>query len=176
VQEIALCTTDATLAASLEARKRVHEAKLSAEHSQQLQALKESLQNKFSDPAKPVRDSIINDILTLRCPRCRQAFVEFDGCMAVTCSRVACKANFCGICLADCGSSGAAHQHIRTCRYGIGEYHGRRDSIRGMQNAARKDKIMVLLRPLAPALAVGVVESLQKEFRDVGLEFLASDI
>jgi hypothetical protein len=176
VQEIALHTTDATLAASLEARKRVHEAKLSAEHSQQLQALKESFLNKCVDPAENVRNKIIDDILTLHCPRCGQAFTEFEGCMALTCSQEACKANFCAICLADCETSAQAHQHAAACKYGNGTYYGNSANISGMQNAARKDKIKVLLKPLEHGLAVVVVKSLQKEFGDVGLVFLASDL
>jgi hypothetical protein len=46
-------------------------------------------------------------VLTLRCPRCDAAFVDFTACMALTC---ACTAAFCGWCLADCGRD--AHAHV----------------------------------------------------------------
>lgn len=52
---------------------------------------------------------IRESILTPSCPRCNQVFVDFDGCVALTCHR--CKAEFCGLCFADCGSD--AHQHVR---------------------------------------------------------------
>jgi hypothetical protein len=39
--------------------------------------------------------AIIEDILTIKCPRqhCRQAFVDFDACFALTCD--ACTCAFC---------------------------------------------------------------------------------
>merc|ERR1712137_950505 len=37
------------------------------------------------------RDHIIEKILTLHCPRCNQAFIDFDGCFSLTCSRKGCK-------------------------------------------------------------------------------------
>eukprot|EP00927_Polykrikos_kofoidii_P025754 TRINITY_DN23079_c0_g1_i1.p1 TRINITY_DN23079_c0_g1~~TRINITY_DN23079_c0_g1_i1.p1 ORF type:complete len:1105 (+),score=171.44 TRINITY_DN23079_c0_g1_i1:479-3316(+) len=54
---------------------------------------------------------IQEEILTLKCPRCEQAFCDFDGCLALTCSRCSCR--FCGWCLKDCGKD--AHRHVRTC-------------------------------------------------------------
>ena len=61
---------------------------------------------------RDVRDHVnaINDMLNLHCPRCKQVFVDFDGCFALTCGNGACRAGFCGWCLADCGAD--AHQHI----------------------------------------------------------------
>ena len=42
-------------------------------------------------------------ILTLKCPRagCEAAFVDFNGCFALTCHR--CHCGFCAYCLQDCG-------------------------------------------------------------------------
>ncbi len=31
------------------------------------------------------RKHVVEDILTLKCPRCAQAFLDFNGCMALTC-------------------------------------------------------------------------------------------
>ena len=56
---------------------------------------------------------IINKILTLSCPRCGLAFVDFLGCYALKCN--ACPCHFCGWCLADCGNSQDAHAHVRQC-------------------------------------------------------------
>ena len=41
---------------------------------------------------------ICEKILTLTCPRCSQAFLDFDGCMALKCSRAGCGCGFCAIC------------------------------------------------------------------------------
>jgi hypothetical protein len=68
-------------------------------------------------------------VLTLRCPRCAAAFVDFDGCFALTCGAVRaaaadadaaaprqrCAAVFCGWCLTDCGDAAACHAHVRIC-------------------------------------------------------------
>uniref|UniRef100_A0A0G4FLM6 RING-type domain-containing protein n=1 Tax=Chromera velia CCMP2878 TaxID=1169474 RepID=A0A0G4FLM6_9ALVE len=55
---------------------------------------------------------ITEDILTLKCPRCRAAFADFDGCAALTCG--SCNCAFCGYCLKDCGRD--AHDHMPRCR------------------------------------------------------------
>lgn len=57
------------------------------------------------------RNRITDAILTLRCPRCKQAFIDFENCFAITCSK--CKCEFCGYCLQDCGDD--AHAHVVKC-------------------------------------------------------------
>ncbi|CAE7197400.1 unnamed protein product [Symbiodinium natans] len=54
------------------------------------------------------RLKIIDDIFTLKCPRCKMAFLDYDNCSAITCA--ACKCGFCSYCLEDCGKD--AHQHF----------------------------------------------------------------
>lgn len=56
-------------------------------------------------PPDRLRHKIIDEILTLRCPRCKQAFLDFDGCFALTCGSCPCR--FCGWCLEDCGDHDA---------------------------------------------------------------------
>ena len=51
------------------------------------------------------------ELLTARCPRCRRAFADFDGCAALRCFLCGC--GFCAWCLADCGAD--AHAHIAAC-------------------------------------------------------------
>jgi len=57
------------------------------------------------------RRHIQENILTLKCPRCAQAFLDFTGCFALTCSHCGC--GFCAWCLKDCGRD--AHDHVRDC-------------------------------------------------------------
>ena len=56
--------------------------------------------------AHKLRMKIVDDVLTLRCPRadCRKAFVDFTGCFALICSSVTCRCGFCAWCLKDCGT------------------------------------------------------------------------
>lgn len=56
---------------------------------------------------------IREEILTLQCPRCKQAFIDYSGCAALTCGNTTCNAAFCALCLLDCGSD--AHSHVVTC-------------------------------------------------------------
>jgi len=41
---------------------------------------------------------VVDKILTLACPRCEQAFVDFEGCLALRCARGGCGCAFCGLC------------------------------------------------------------------------------
>ena len=59
------------------------------------------------------RKHIVEQLLTLQCPRCSQAFVDFEGCFALTCGR--CRGAFCAWCLVDCGVD--AHRHVAHCRH-----------------------------------------------------------
>jgi len=54
------------------------------------------------------RLKIIDDIFTLKCPRCNLAFLDYDNCSAISCA--GCKCGFCSYCLEDCGAD--AHQHF----------------------------------------------------------------
>mmetsp|Transcript_69329 Transcript_69329/g.195699 ORF Transcript_69329/g.195699 Transcript_69329/m.195699 type:complete len:349 (+) Transcript_69329:113-1159(+) len=51
---------------------------------------------------------IIDDIFTLKCPKCKLAFLDYDNCSAISCA--GCKCGFCSFCLEDCGAD--AHQHF----------------------------------------------------------------
>jgi hypothetical protein len=57
------------------------------------------------------RKHIVDKLLTLGCPRCGQAFVDYVGCLALTCGR--CRAAFCAWCLVDFGAD--AHRHVASC-------------------------------------------------------------
>ncbi|KAH3762020.1 E3 ubiquitin-protein ligase RNF213 [Pelomyxa schiedti] len=88
----------------------------------------------FQDMAETIRqsDAILNkyrptieDLMNPRCPRCKAAFVDWDGCFAFTCSNKNCKCGFCGHCLLDCGKD--AHSHLRQKH---GGYFGDRELFR----------------------------------------------
>ena len=56
------------------------------------------------------RKHIEEEILQMKCPRCRRAFYDFEGCFAISYSTCACK--FCGWCHQDCGDNDA-HPHVK---------------------------------------------------------------
>ena len=57
------------------------------------------------------RKHIEEEILQMKCPRCRQAFYDFEGCFAISCSACPCK--FCGWCFNDCGNGDASDEADR---------------------------------------------------------------
>ena len=178
MQEVALHASSETLTAFLAARARVLETSLAAKHSQQLAALRAQLQQGHQNPAEPVRQRIVENILTLHCPRadCGQAFVDFEGCMAVQCARASCKAHYCAIRGADGESSAGAHAHVMQCKFGIRELFTNKVQLQRLQNRARTSKLRELLAPLDRALVGTVLAGLQRDFADVGLRFSVADL
>ena len=51
-------------------------------------------------------------IMPLRCPRCHAAFVDYEGCAALSCR--SCPCTFCTLCLEDCSDN--ADEHAARCR------------------------------------------------------------
>jgi hypothetical protein len=60
----------------------------------------------------------IEDHCTLKCPKCRLAWNDFDNCAALYCRNNDCKANFCALCCAGPYSSVAqAYEHVMACEF-----------------------------------------------------------
>ena len=51
----------------------------------------------------------LENVLTLKCPNCKQAFYDFDACLLLRCNN--CDKSFCGLCLEIING----HDHILTC-------------------------------------------------------------
>jgi hypothetical protein len=112
------------------------------------------------------RSHVIDRILTLACPRCGQAFLDFEGCFALTCSR--CQCGFCAYCLADCG--GDAHDHVRRCPENpTKDFFGSIQSFEDAQRKRRRQMLTDYLRPVNPERRAKLMQSLQKELNDLGL-------
>ena len=73
----------------------------------------ERIKDEHEKAAAKLHQKLIEEVLTLRCPRCSMAFVDFEGCFALTCGNNQCRAAFCAWCLADCGAD--AHTHVAGC-------------------------------------------------------------
>ena len=102
-----------TFGAYDEARKRVNEAKIVEATERRVAAERARLRASAGaeERLRAAREHVIEKIFTPCCPRCSQAFVDFTGCFALSCSR--CRAGICAYCLADCGKD--AHAHIGSC-------------------------------------------------------------
>ena len=111
------------------------------------------------DDIQPARRYVIDDILTIKTPCCRRAFIDFDGCSALFC--VICphhRRAFCAMCLAPCGSN--AHAHVREQHEGrlfiseqeFREHHNRRrqglllEYVRGLDAIVDREALLNALR------------------------------
>ena len=92
---------DEVFALYAEAKQALAEQRINAElergFEKRLEGMREEL-GKHGDAQKH-RAHVVEKILTLACPRCGQAFLDYNGCVALTCSRAGCGAGFCGFCL-----------------------------------------------------------------------------
>lgn len=159
----------------LAARGRLLEARIGAaievRMRQELQAEQERLrrlsvaERAADDAVKHVRE----DLLTLKCPRagCRQAFADFDGCCALTCSRCGC--GFCAWCLEDCGDD--AHRHVANCAENPmpgRQVYGTEAAFHECQRRRRLRLVQAHLATLQPDVRAAAERSLAPNLRDLG--------
>ena len=105
-------------------------------------------------------------ILTLHCPRCEAAFLDFDSCFALTCHR--CRCGFCAYCLADCG--GDAHAHVAACPHRLQEGYG--GNIRQFEEAQLRRRQRMLdtyLATVGDDIRGRVMQACLNDFADLGL-------
>jgi hypothetical protein len=104
--------------AYLKARIKLMEQKLTMELEAQIREQLQEEQRRLASLEEhqrkvlSARKHIEEEILQMKCPRCRIAFYDFEGCLAISCSTCPCK--FCGWCFEDCGDNDA-HPHVQTC-------------------------------------------------------------
>ena len=93
---------------SFEANRIVHQAlKDQADRLKKDFTSLMTIQDNDEREAARLRLEVVENVLTLRCPRCKMAFLDYTGCIALECLN--CKAAFCALCLEDCGKNA----HVR---------------------------------------------------------------
>ena len=116
----------------------------------------------------------IEEMMDLRCPKCRRVFGEFLGCAALTCAYAGCGAHFCAFCLVDCGAD--AHPHVRTCRLNPkqNEYFVNEAEWKRVVDGQRRAKLQAYWRDLEPEVkdALAADASIGQIFRDLRLDGL----
>ena len=113
---------------------------------------------------------IREDVLTLKCPRDGQAFLDFEGCLSLKCSR--CPCHFCGWCLADCGDD--AHAHIRECADKPAAarndpYFATMDVFDGHWRRRRQALVHAQLQMLDATVRAGVERELRQDLLEIGI-------
>ncbi len=116
-----------------------------------------------------MRLDIVNQVLTLRYPRCKMAFLDYTGCAALTCANVNCKAGFCAICLKDCGAD--AHAHVVDCPDNASKNIYVRDAEFNEHNRKRRKRIIneKLIR-LSHKTRGLLLEKIGKDLADLGIK------
>jgi len=109
---------------------------------------------------------IVDSILNLRCPACKAAFVDFEGCFALTCGRNNCRRAFCAWCLADCGND--AHAHVAHCAEGGGMF-GSLDVFNAHHRKRRSVKVAERLRGENKKTQGKVLKLLKKDLEDLNI-------
>ena len=98
-----------------------------------------------------LRLELIENVLTLKCPGCKIAFFDFDGCHNVTCHK--CQLDFCAMCLNSCTQ---AHQHLT-------------DNFKDHHIKRQRDIIKEKLTRLPEKTAHTLLRIIKKELDDLGI-------
>jgi len=177
-----------TFTAYLQVRTKLVEAKLAREANAEMEHQIAAAIKRMEVDGPSVFQAqkyICDDILTMRCPRCRMAFADWDGCNALYCTYAGCGCNFCAFCLKDCGGGvkfgqneiqrrgdDEVHKHVNECKYAQGIGHGNDGRVQSqVWNQIRKDRIEESLKTMCESVAQRqkVVDNLKKQFDDLGL-------
>ena len=117
--------------------------------------------------AELMRLDIVENILTLRCPRCKTAFIDYTGCIALTCGK--CHAGFCAVCLKDCGND--AHGHIGTCSENkSNNIYLRETEFKEIHRKKRETLINNKIRGLTQKTKDFLLKKLRKDLDDLGIK------
>ena len=111
---------------------------------------------------------IQNSFLTLSCPRCDAAFLDYNGCAALTCGQ--CNAGFCAVCLADCGND--AHAHVLVCPdnpTNPRSYWVTQDQFNAVHREIRQRQVEAYLDTLDADVRARIVRERARDFADTGL-------
>jgi hypothetical protein len=117
-----------------------------------------------------LRLEIVESVLNLSCPRCKQVFLDFNGCFALTCSRCSC--GFCAWCLQDCGND--SHQHVRQCPQNLTPdkgYSGNIDVWRSSNNKRIQRMILnKILQVSSPQVKEVILKLISSDLVDLGIQ------
>lgn len=166
-----------TLAVYLKARDDIIESNAQLEHNFKIRQLEEQIAQMSAGRDKKVqlhRKRAVEEILTLKCPRCHLAFLDFDGCFALSCR--GCKCGFCAYCLKDCGND--AHRHVATCQHNIAPGRDVHGPIHTFERAQKERRTRLITRfidqEVEANLRIDVARSLHRDLQDLGIDISAA--
>jgi hypothetical protein len=162
--------------AGYDERLRAMERQMAAERAraaQQAAAASAAERKAFAAAAQAavvaqLRAHVVEKILTLHCPVCDQAFVDFNGCFALTCSR--CAAGFCAWCLQCSGTNG--HAHVAGCARNTTpgrELYGTVVMFEQSQRERRAGALRAYLASQSLLLRAPLLQALARDLADLGM-------
>ncbi|EQC26032.1 hypothetical protein SDRG_16098 [Saprolegnia diclina VS20] len=125
---------------------------------------------------------ICDEILTLACPKCKSAFLDFTGCTCVTCGNTNCNTNFCANCLVYHNrDNSACHSHVLDCPSNPNRGRSHFVSTELLQKThadARKKQTTAYLANVAVAgdERRGVWQMIQPDLVDLGIHFTEQEL
>jgi len=117
--------------------------------------------------AQEIRHRVVEDILTMKCPVCRQAFIDFDGCFALQCSRCGC--GFCAWCGRYCATD--AHAHVVNCPASgsNGNLFGTKKQYDNAMRHRRIGRLRTFLRGVDVEMREPVMRALRQDLTELGI-------
>eukprot|EP00930_Biecheleria_cincta_P090075 TRINITY_DN7940_c0_g4_i1.p1 TRINITY_DN7940_c0_g4~~TRINITY_DN7940_c0_g4_i1.p1 ORF type:complete len:826 (+),score=209.38 TRINITY_DN7940_c0_g4_i1:225-2702(+) len=154
--------------------EKVIQEQFEKEHTSKIEELKEKLAKASGSEEQMALDkhrlSIIDDIFTLKCPRCKLAFLDYDNCSAISCA--GCKCGFCSYCLEDCGKD--AHQHFyknkSMCPNGGGPLFIEHKKWQEFQSKRKGVMLCEYLSTVPEELRKKVADLVAPDAKDLGIE------
>ena len=139
---------------------------LEADFAQRMKGEMEKLRAAANNVGDQLRLHVIEKIFTLACPLCGTAFLDFNGCCALTCSKPGCGCGFCAYCLEDCGDD--AHAHVSKC-FKFGSRADMFGDFKTVQNNRRIMLFKALLTQLDPVVAAKLLDDCKRDLADLGM-------
>jgi hypothetical protein len=125
-------------------------------------------ENKIENsPPHVDRIYVLENIFTLKCPRCSKAFLDFEGCFSIKCS--SCPCHFCGWCLKDCQTD--AHPHVLICDKSLNKnnYFGTESQFQQVSRVRIIAKLKEYLQPKSLTVRQQIVSLLSNDLKDLGI-------
>lgn len=148
--------------------KRSHE-RVVVEEFKRLE-LKRMAQESLKSELEKAKDHIFDNILTLRCPKegCGMAFIDFSGCLALTCPR--CKAGICAKCFKQFGINAHAHIQRGECEIdSCKDLFAPQTYITQVQKLYKTQKLNEYIKTLSPSVATNILTNYKKEIKEAGV-------
>jgi hypothetical protein len=164
--EVARHCSDAVFVSYTNAKKKLVETRLAQEIGAQERARMDAELQRLQKMTEEEREvekerRHIEDMLNLKCPRCKMVFVDFTNCAALTCAKAGCGCGFCAWCQEDCG--GDAHQHVANCSEkppGADTFYDTKDEFMIVQRRRQRAAITAYLRDnVKPVIQPRVAEA-----------------